>query len=240
MKKTFITGLLICMSALCLQSCLWLWPYPGHGHYPGPGPTPDPGPTPGPTDDRIENVVPDDVRDKMEDYMPIYNGVNPPAIEGVYLVKPLKLVYDSYGIGTPPDEDFTGMFMHFYNQNTTNNTLSYEMMEANELVESSNNVYISGSGNNFTVYFNSVGEALDITVKQAIVISGTKSDDGIKNLYYGNVVLSLSEPSQYLLPAGSYRIFKDGDGISENTSWPINVRSNGMQNSAWSKYISVQ
>jgi len=244
MKKTLMKACTLCLGIMMMQSCTWWWdrphgPYGPYGPYgPGGGGGGGGEDVPEVVDPRIDNVVPDDIRDKMEDYMPIYNGTTPPNIENVYLVNPVTLVFDSFDNLPVGWQGATAMYMHFFNQNSTNNTLSYEMIEGNELAESSNSVYISGTGNNFTIYFNATGTALDnITVKQAIVISGTKSETGITNLYYGNVVISKSAESPYLLPDGSYRVFKDGDGQSEITTWPASMRAQDGVTADWSKSI---
>lgn len=238
MKKKILTLSMLFMSIFAFQSCIWWWgpgrpigPIgPGGGEGPGGG---GGGDIPEEVDPRIDNVVPDDIRDKMEDYMPIYNGTTPPTIDGIYLVSPVKLVYDSFDNLPVGWEDAEPMIMHFFNQNTTNNTLSYEMKEGDELTEQSSQVNISGSGKNFTVYFNSTGTYLGSPVKQAIVISGTKTDTGLSNVFYGNVVLN----QVGLLPAGTYRVFKDGDGNSPTTTWPSSARALSGQSTDWSKSI---
>ena len=97
MKKKILTLSMLFMSIFAFQSCIWWWgpgrpigPIgPGGGEGPGGG---GGGDIPEEVDPRIDNVVPDDIRDKMEDYMPIYNGTTPPTIDGIYLVSPVKLV----------------------------------------------------------------------------------------------------------------------------------------------------
>ena len=232
MKKTFFSVCIMCFIALMMSSCEWYWGgHPYHPYHPGEGGggSGGSGGSGGDgsevVDPRIPNVVPDDVRDKMEDYMPIYNGITPPTIAGIYLAEPMQTVYDGFGQWTPGSIEAAPMYMNFYNQNSEKNTLSFKSMEEGELTDQSDNVYISGSDNNFTVYFNSTAQSFGVTLKLAVVISGTASTSGIKNLYYGVVVLSKSENREDMLPDGSFRVFKDGDGNSPVTTWPASVRA---------------
>lgn len=226
MKKTFLTVCTMCFAALMLTSCEW---FNGHPWTPGGGGDDTPG---GGGDDivdfRLSNVVPDDIRDKMEDYMPIYNGVNPPNIDGVYLSDPMQTVYDGFGLWSPGSVVAAPMHMKFFDQDG-DNMIRYRGWENGELSDQSDRVYISGKDQNFTAFFNSEAETLGVKVKMAVLISGTKTNSGISNLYYGVVALSKSQENESLMPDGTFRVFKDGDGNSPNASWPGGVRAAGEQ-----------
>ncbi len=45
------------------------------------------------TPDLIDDVVPEDIQDKMEPYIPIYKGNTPPNVEGEYLISQFVTVY---------------------------------------------------------------------------------------------------------------------------------------------------
>lgn len=178
--------------------------------------------TPWDTDDeRLESVVPADILEKLDDHMPIYSGVNPPNVEGVYYIDPFVAVYCEDN-GFAPGEKANSYFIRFINQNENYNTLDYE--EASASGNSSGagkGAFISGSGDNFTAFFNTIGKEDDgVTVfKTALVISGTKTDSGIKNLYYSFVMVEKEDPNDHLMEEGVYRVFKDEDGMSVNTTW---------------------
>ncbi len=178
----------------------------------------------------LDNTIPQDLLDELDDYMPIYYGDTPPNIEGVYYNHVPTLVYDSED-DYYPGHTFVDQYLKFYNQDMVNNVLDYEAMEYSSgwvyshdySVES----YIMGSNNNFTVYFNIVGTSyysedyVPVNTKMAIVISGTKGTNGISNLYYSFVMVEKSEdPYPHYVPVGTIRVFKDGDGWSSTTSWP--------------------
>lgn len=171
---------------------------------------------------RIDNVIPPEIRNQMDPYITIYDGNTPPNIEGEYLMSPDELVYNSVG-DYEPGTIFNDLYFKFYNQNMHNNTLDY--MEKQGASQSTGaGAFISGSGNNFSVFFNTEGftNYSDYTVnfKTALVISGTKDEGGIKNLQYAFVLVDKSnDPKPHLIPIGGFRVFKDGDNFSPLTTW---------------------
>ena len=169
------------------------------------------------TTDPIKNVIPDDIMDKLDDIIPIYDGVNPPNIEGQYLLSPCVLTYDSTG-GFSPGDEFNDCYIQFSNQDMENNTLDYREQET-----SSSSVglgaFISGEGDTFSVFFNTEGvdeySDYSITFKTALIISGILTENGIKDMDYAFVLVEKSDdPKPHLIPVGSFRSFKDGDGLS--------------------------
>ena len=180
----------------------------------------------------LDTTIPQDLLDELDDYMPIYYGDTPPNIEGVYREHTTTLVYDSSG-GYSPGSTFIDMIFKFFNQDMMNNVLDYRALEvytdgsiASD--ETSLESYIMGNGNNFTVYFNIsgniyYGQDYDLTMKQAIIISGTKAEDGIRNQYYSFVMVDKSDdPDHTIVDVGTIRVFYDSDGWSETTTWPLN------------------
>ena len=87
-------------------------------------------------------------------------------------------------------------------------------------------VALLGNGKDFTAFFITTGTSgSGISQKRASIISGTWSDEGIKNFYYGFVMLEKGDdPNHSLMDPGECRIFKDGDGISTPTSWSARQR----------------
>lgn len=178
-------------------------------------------------DPRLETVVPEEILEKLDDHMPLYTGVNPPNIEGAYFIDPMVAVYceDEEEGGYSPGDEVTSEYIRFLNQDTTDNTLDFE--EYSESGTSSLEglgAFISGTGNNFTAFFNTTGEdheeGYTITFKTALVISGTKTNDGIKDLYYAFVMVEKDgDKDDTLMEEGIFRIFKDEDNLSVNTTW---------------------
>lgn len=176
----------------------------------------------GEEDERFDDVVPGDIREELGEWIPIYNGVNPPVVEGTYYVEPLVTVHcqDEGNGGYEPGEEVAPMTIRFSNQNATVNTIDYEGVSAGGSTGEGKGAFISGSGSNFTAFFNVVGSSSGIYTKTALVISGSKTSSGIANLYYAFVMVEKGDdPDGLLMKEGVFRVFKDEDGMSVNTTW---------------------
>lgn len=175
----------------------------------------------------IEAVIPDEYIDLMDDYIPIYDGTTPPDIEGIWLMDPLELYYDSAG-ATKEDFDFAPDYIWFYDQ-TSDNTLN--MMSTQNLgdLSTAEGVFVSGSGNNFTVYFNEYVTYNDGSwLVKATLMSGTVSGSYIKNFRYAFIIVEDYDPNSQFMDAGDFRVLEDGDYWSEQTAWPLNTKNAGV------------
>jgi len=176
------------------------------------------------SEDKIDDVLPIDIQDDIEPYIPIYKGNTPPNIEGVYFIDPFACVYcqDQGRGGFDPGHIVSSEYVRFSNQNMTYNTLDIDEVSANgNNTSSGKGAFISGTGNNFSAFFNTVGVSLGISNKTALVISGTKTQRGIANLRYAFVMVEKGpDPSHMLMDEGVFRVFKDDDEISLIATWP--------------------
>lgn len=196
-------------------------------------------------DPRFNEVVPEDVEEELDDYMPIYSGINPPIVDGAYFIDPMVTVYceDEGNGGYDPGTIVTSQYIHFLNQNADDNTLDIEERTTSGSFSSTGTgAFISGEGDNFTAFFNTVGESRGIYTKTALVISGTKTSDGIKDLYYAFVMVEKGDdPNGYLMEEGVYRVFKDQDGTAVNTTWDgYNLSRANIENLCNDIYTRVQ
>lgn len=173
-------------------------------------------------DERFDQIIPEEVLEQIEKHMPIFDGSNPPNIEGEYLVSPWVLAYDvqnQFEVG----HVFNDLYLKLYNQDMVNNTLDYiERQSGSDAIGTGS--FISGDGTHFTVYFTVEGISrftnYDINWKEALMISGTKIDSGIGNFFYGFVMLEKSDdPEKKLVDVGHYRVIKDKDGTSPYYNW---------------------
>jgi hypothetical protein len=172
-------------------------------------------------EERLNQVIPEDLRKQLGEHIPIYDGSNPPNIEGEYIVSPMEMAFDSKG-GWEVGKVFNDTYIKFYNQDMINNTLDYKEKEGSS--ESiGTGCFISGDDGNFSVFFNTESVAhysYDIYTKEALIISGTRTNDGIKDLYYAFIIVEKSnDPDHIIMDVGDFRSFKDGDGISYPSSW---------------------
>ena len=175
-------------------------------------------------DTRIDQVIPSDIRKQVAKYIPIYDGKTPPNVEGVYVMSPPMIVFDStdnYDVG---DSNFADLFLNFRNQNMSNNTIDFKEKQSTS-VDTASGAFISGEGNNFSVYFNTTGTWESITYKTALVVSGTKTSSGISNIYYAFIMTDKkNDVNNEVMDVGDFRVFKDGDGLAEISTWPAGTR----------------
>lgn len=72
------------------------------------------------------------------------------------------------------------------------------------------------------------GTSSGIYTKTALVISGTKTNTGIKGIRYAFVMVEKGDdPDTKLMDEGVFRVFEDGDGLALIATWPANI--NGLQ-----------
>ena len=177
----------------------------------------------GEEDERIAQVIPDDIRQKMEPYIPIYDGMNPPNVEGCYMLDPMVAVYMEDYDGDLSELQWMGEYINLTNQNKNDNTIDMEELTADgESYSIGQGAVIVGEGNNFSILFNTEGTNSGIYNKTALLLSGTKTTEGIQNLQYAFVMVEKGDdPEGELMEEGIFRVFKDGDEISYYTSWPV-------------------
>lgn len=169
-------------------------------------------------DSRIVNVIPDNYIKELKKHMTIYDGVNPPSIEGSFVMSPTELVYASADPSWDgKDINWADNYFTFSNQSTSARTISVSQTTSNGYSGSGTGAYICGEGNNFTIYFNETGVSYGINFKQAVIITGTKTSAGVRNLTKAFVMVERGQKtgSQDIMQAGEYRIFHDGDGVAE-------------------------
>ena len=172
-------------------------------------------------DERIPSVIPEELREQVEEFIQLYDGVTPPNVEGAYFMNPEILVKSTLSYDSP-GKTFASEYMNFTNQNMEANTIDMTRVQGGgiEWMKGSG-AFISGYDNCFTIYFNMAGEVNNVPVTEAIVVSGVKTDGGIKNLSWAFILKEKgNDPYGSVVPVGTIRSFIDSDGISESTSWP--------------------
>lgn len=181
----------------------------------------------------IYRAVPQHTVNALKEYMPIYEGDNPPNIEGCYLIKPMVAVYCEDG-GYDPGTEVTETKIRFSNQDDRNGTIDYEDIEGSDR-QVGKGAFVSGDGNNFTAYFDTDGETEGeygtIKTTMALVISGTKTSSGISNIKYAfTMVKKVGDKDDELMEEGVYRVFKDKDGLATNSTWTYSKKTETSSN----------
>ena len=157
--------------------------------------------------------------DILKPYITIHEGTTPPNIEGTYHITPNVLVIDS--VGSEPGYQFADDYIQFYGQ-TADNTINSRSTQLLGDLSTSEGVFISGSGNDFTVYFNRYTTYDNGSwLVAAAIISGTLIDGVIHNYTNAFVILEDYDTVDQYLDTGAYRVICDGDYASLLTTWPL-------------------
>ena len=108
------------------------------------------------------------------------------------------------------------MSLHFTNQH--NRVVEINLTEALEMF--TDTVYITGYDNYFTVYYQEyksliIEGAEEAILKRGIIIKGEMSEEGIKNLYFANIIMDVQGVvTDELVTPGQFYIYRDGDGLA--------------------------
>lgn len=166
--------------------------------------------------DDILDVIPDSLRNVFNTHFgEIPQGYVPPKVEGDFVVAPKQRCYSNVpnwplGVVEP------NMYLKFSNQH--NSVVEIVLAEATETF--TDTVFVVGYDDLFTVYYQetktlSVNEN-EITMKRGVIIKGEKNDEGLKNLYFANIVMEVAgDEGNAVVSPGQFFIYKDGDGLAK-------------------------
>jgi hypothetical protein len=163
----------------------------------------------------IKNIVPDTTLEKITDLgMPINKGTKPPDLENIYKVSPLTLkntnIPNDYSIGS----NFADYKFKLYDQDNSKLTIKFDYVSGGE-TGTGLGAFISGSGNDFTVFVKVHSLRGGYPAEVLHIISGTITSNGISNFYFSNYMLEdYGDPENYWMAEGQGRVFYDSDKSS--------------------------
>lgn len=163
------------------------------------------------------DLIPDSLQTRLKQHIAIYEGDDPPDIEGCYTQSHSVLTYSSRtGDSSKIGKRYDDMTMCF-ERKADGSTYTFKGKEyKNDTVDgthSSDSIHVIGSGNRFTAYFVDTGSySRSCWYKEATVITGVKRDSGIADLTYTFLMLDRGDTS--LVEIGTIRSFDDSDKFS--------------------------
>ncbi len=173
---------------------------------------------------KIEEIIPETYLEVLGDLeFPIYDGENPPIINGTYDISPLILKATNKTSDFPIGHRFADAVLRFYNQN--NETFEIQVKEKYDTQETSSiqTAITSGDGSNFTVYGTVKAVEIDnpsVYIVTASVYSGTLNSDGsIKDFAMSFICVDKNDPEGKYINKGDARVVIDGDYHSPKTTW---------------------
>lgn len=163
-----------------------------------------------------QNFIPDDILHAISDNgQVIYEGYQPVDISGRYLMSPALLVSSNFDDSFSPGHSFSDLIIEFYDVNASTLTCKVKIEEGGE-PGVSYDAFISGQGNDFTLYAKIQQDYDDVTALQTEIYSGTIEAGGIRNLQRSLFMVdNKGNPNQDILGNGQGRLAEDGDHFSE-------------------------
>ena len=167
----------------------------------------------------LNDLIPDTLRTTFPSHFGgIPEGYIPPNIEGEYRIGNKQLCYANL----VPIHDTMDVHIRITKQH--NRVACIDLYEYGTV--NTDTAYIMGSGPEFTLYFTEEKETEILgslcQYKRIVIVAGEKTDQGIKNLRYGTVILESEEsgnPYVSALSPGMYFIYRDDDDFSELSNW---------------------
>ncbi|WP_196894041.1 hypothetical protein [Aureivirga marina] len=167
--------------------------------------------------DSVENIyTPETVQALNNLDFTIYTGNTPPSVEGTFEVSPMMLINS-----TVPGDVIPTFFPNYVftltNQNNNDLTIDFEGQHLDgSQQDSGDGTYISGQGNNFTVYLNLTSLIGQYPAQTAFVISGQKTTEGIANLQIAALMVDNGgNIEDEYIPNNTGRVLVDFDELAE-------------------------
>lgn len=166
------------------------------------------------------SVLPNELYNTVTSHFAVYSGENPPNINGQFVSSPHVLIHSNCA------SDTLGVFNDRYIAFLMNN--GYLDFYAKQWSDDINSYYeevyrhlnIIGTNDSFTCYYLTEAYPNGMYAKQSTIFSGkwNESYGGIRDFQVAVILLETSG-NPNLLPANSFRIIGDGDGLARDTAW---------------------
>ena len=162
-----------------------------------------------------QDFIPDEILAEIrENGQPIFEGLNPPDVTGRFVSRPHTLVESNFDDSFQPGDRFAELTVDFFEYDPNKLTLKVSIDQGSAGGDGLGS-FISGQGNNFTIYVRLEREVNGAKTLQTRVYSGTLTDGGISNLYESLFMIDDGgDPNGTLISVGQGRLFEDGDGFS--------------------------
>lgn len=169
----------------------------------------------------INNIISQDIINNLESRgMTINKGNTPPNITNIVIASPYTLLspYSTTDFWQPGQ--VIGDYKYRFSGQADNKVMLDYKNTGNSDVANGLGSFLSGSGNQFTLFSETVGVSGGVNYKSVTIISGELTATGVKNFQHSFVITQKTgdETNTVLIPVGTGRIWKDGDGMASFTS----------------------
>jgi hypothetical protein len=163
-----------------------------------------------------QDFIPPEILEEIKaNGQPIFEGLNPPEVVGTFRASPLTLVASNFDDADRPGKVFGALTIDFFDYDPDELTLKVNIEQGGSGGDGLGS-FISGQGNDFTIYVRLEREVGGTKTLQTRVYSGTLVNGGISNLFESLFMIDDGgDPNNNLIDVGHGRLFEDGDGFSE-------------------------
>lgn len=164
-------------------------------------------------------ITPAIINSLITNGVPVYSGLTPPIINGIYYLSPNYCSYDNAWTKSAGSY-FNPYKLQFTNQQNGTPSITYTYKSISGKDSGSDvNAFITGRDNVFTVYAQIFGAVDSVsTYTNLVVISGTIKNGIIGNLKQAQYISSKNDRFNRVVPVGTMRIYVDKDGTTGNLS----------------------
>ncbi len=152
--------------------------------------------------------------------MTIHEGIKPPSVEGIYHVSPNQLI-SNFGPEDPflPGAIFNDYKYRFYNQTSDEVKTDFHSLNGSD-AGTGQGSFLSGYGDNFTLFTQNTGVSNGVAYKTVAVTSGSITAAGIKDYQYAFILTEKNgdHSNTIMMPVTTSRIFNDKDGLAERAA----------------------
>lgn len=165
--------------------------------------------------DKITEAIPDTLREAFRQHFgEIPQGYVPPNIEGKFVIAPKHRCYSNVTYW-PLNVVERNMNLHLSNQHNS----VVEIMLSEDIETFTDTVFVMGYDNMFTIYYQEIKilpvNENGISIRRGVIIKGEMCDEGIKNLYFANIIMDVQgDYGNTVTTHGQFYIYKDGDGLA--------------------------
>ena len=178
--------------------------------------------SPEPVDGQIPvEVLPEALAAEIGQYMNIYSGENSMIIDSLYNSSPHKLFHTTFD--EPADTVYHDLRFQFIKKDNKVDLIEWVFDNYAQYYYpiAFRDLYMIGSGNNFTAYYLEEDYSNGKYTKTATILSGTfdEANNAVNDFKIAEILLkTYGNPN--LPPENSYRIVGDADGVSEYYPMP--------------------
>jgi len=146
--------------------------------------------------------------------MPVFEGSDPPDIQGIFYESPHTLKASNH-IGDSITYVYNPWKFQLSNQDFETKSISLDFKSGKSIGYGLTS-FLSGSGNNFTLFAKVLADKNGYKSEYIRIISGTITEEGIDGCHIAFFMVDdYGDPADQYIAEGECRVLYDSDGLAE-------------------------